>query len=33
MKRVKVGMTADVQIVTKRKKIIHYLLEKLDLRN
>jgi HlyD family secretion protein len=33
MKRVKVGMTADVQIVTKRKKIIYYILEKLDLRN
>lgn len=33
MKKVKVGMTADVHIVTKRKKILHYILEKLDLRS
>ncbi|SHH17714.1 HlyD family efflux transporter periplasmic adaptor subunit [Tepidibacter thalassicus] len=33
VKKVKVGMTADVYIVTKRKKILHYILEKLDLRS
>ncbi|MBF4693047.1 HlyD family efflux transporter periplasmic adaptor subunit [Fusibacter ferrireducens] len=28
---IKVGMTLEGQIITKRKKILHYLLEKIDL--
>ncbi|MFZ5968284.1 MAG: HlyD family efflux transporter periplasmic adaptor subunit [Bacillota bacterium] len=30
--RIKVGMACEVRIVTKTKKILHYLLEKIDLR-
>ena len=29
---IKVGMTLQGHVVTKRKKILHYLLEKIDLR-
>ncbi|MGH4119270.1 hypothetical protein [Clostridium sp.] len=29
----KIGMTCEAQVITKRKKILHYLLEKINLKN
>ncbi|QEK12907.1 hypothetical protein FQB35_11545 [Crassaminicella thermophila] len=31
-KKIKVGMVCEARIITKTKKILYYLLEKIDLR-
>lgn len=30
---IKIGMTCEAQVVTKQKKILYYLLEKINLKN